>query len=605
MKKLILPLILVSSFAYSAGSDFKEISDTEIRNRLVSVVKDVEVENQLNRSSEFAKCRDENKFDPKNGDNTKLQKATTCFKDKLKGKSAEELKKLADNLQLESYGLIKSKNVEDITEYLSNKMIKSLTGKDPKDKSKESLKFENQKFVDQSVFIELYVNQLGKSALHEVSRFCFENLRYNSPNKSKTNFQEHWADYANIQGNASLLTDDGDPKFDVLPATGGQPVDMEKSEEVFNQMIQGITKSNVDAKLMEEVFKVCQSAIKILCDDFKKDQSQKNQDESITVGVKAGTTGAKMARGANACLTMSRLQSVRSAMAKSKLLLDSLRNMSAEDQKTAISLSLKEPIKLYKRGRDKGEETMDEISSMASTDLLAEQDSSYIKKMDECAQDGSKSGCDDSLGKEEDYQKALHKVEMESNLKREIELARIEELRKDKQKLKDYLKENGYFELFEKFDKGTEPTQQEIELAIQNNFNAKKVATIEALKSKVGSRQVSDTASDADKKTASEGIAKESKEERARLAQVVLFNNIITSHLELRDKDNNVIGRNVNSWLKEGKGLKSNNKYNTAFFQGLQDMAEKEDTSKMKDASIIDVGIIDTILGKTPDQKNP
>ncbi len=79
-----------------------------------------------------------------------------------------------------------------------------------------------------------------------------------------------------------------------------------------------------------------------------------------------------------------------------------------------------------------------------------------------------------------------------------------------------------------------------------------------------------------------------------------MFNNIITSHLELRDKDDKVIGRNVNAWLKEGKGLKSNSKYNTTFFQGLQDMAEKEDTSKMKDASIIDVGIIDTILGKKP-----
>ena len=68
MKKLILPLVVISPFAFSAGTDFKEISDTEIRNRLVSVVKDVEVENKLNGSSEFKKCRDKNKFDPKTPD---------------------------------------------------------------------------------------------------------------------------------------------------------------------------------------------------------------------------------------------------------------------------------------------------------------------------------------------------------------------------------------------------------------------------------------------------------------------------------------------------------------------------------------------------------
>lgn len=604
MKKLILPLILLSSSAHSAGPDFKEISDTEIRNRMVSIIKDIEVENQLNGTSEFKKCRELNKFDPAKPDTTKLAAATKCFKnDVLKGKSSEDLKKLADKLQLESYGLIKSKNVEDITDYLSNKMIKSLTGRDPNEKNqakiKEQLKFENQKFVDQSVFIELYVNQLGKSALHEVSRFCFENLRRD--NNTETSFQKHWDGFSGQPGTITGLNDKGSPQFEALPPNMSAN-DLEKSEEVFNSMIQGITKSNVDADLMKKVFSVCQAAIKPLCDIFKLAQQGVDQDQSIVAGIKANAPGSapQQTIGSNACLTMSRLQSVRSALAKSKLLLDSLQKMSAEDQKTAISLSLKDPIKMYKRGQGKDEETMDEISSLSSTDLLAQQDSNHIKKLEECQNDGSKSGCEDSLGKEEDYQKALHSLEMETNLKREIELSRIEEMRKDRQKLQEYLKENGYFELVEKFEKGPDPSQKDIEDAIKNNFNAKKVATIEALKNKVGSRQISENATDQEKKYASSGLAKDAKEERARLAQVVLFNNIITSHLELRDKDDKVIGRNVNAWLKEGKGLKSNSKYNTTFFQGLQDMAEKEDTSKMKDASIIDVGIIDTILGKKP-----
>ena len=50
------------------------------------------------------------------------------------GKDPAALKKLADDLRLENYGLIKSKNVKDITDYLSKKMHKSLTGEDPDEK---------------------------------------------------------------------------------------------------------------------------------------------------------------------------------------------------------------------------------------------------------------------------------------------------------------------------------------------------------------------------------------------------------------------------------------------------------------------------------------
>src|SRR5690606_29580802 len=64
----------------------------------------------------------------------------------------------------------------------------------------------------------------------------------------------------------------------------------------------------------------------------------------------------------------------------------------------------------------------------------------------------------------------------------------------------------------------------------------------------------------------------ESKEERARLAQVVMFNNIITSHLSLkrREGDNLVdVGRNTGAWRKEQQALERAD-VNAGLFENLK-----------------------------------
>ena len=614
MKMMTFISLILSLSVFAVDPNYKEVSDGEIKNHFAALVKDTEVENKLHATPEFATCRDKNKFDPKiASDPAKLKDATDCFTDKLKGKSDAELKKLADSLQLESYGLIKSKNVKDINEYLANKMIKALTGQDPAEKNqakiKEQLLFRNQKFVDQSVFIELYINQLGKNALLEVSRFCFENLRHKTTTNKPKNFFDYWSsvktdvDVKDLKDIKIIdLTDDGNPEFGDKDAIAG--IDPTKKEEVYNEMIKGVSSEKIVSKDLEAFFSFCQSSIKPLCDALKKSQvvDDPNVAASSTPANPPSPTPPST-RGASACLTMSHLQSVRTAISKSKQLLESMDKLSDEDKKTAINLVLKEPIKVYEKGKGAGEQTLDELTSVASTDFLENQDQAYQQQVDDCAKDGSASGCEDNLGKKETFDKVIHNIEMESNLKREIELARFEDLRKDKQKLKDYLEENGYLELL-KNDPDLKDMSK-VKEAIEKNFNAKKLATIEALNSKVGKRQASENDTNQDKKVKVEDMAKESKSERARLAQVVLFNNIISSHLTLYKKNNGKnekISRNVNVWKKEQASLDANSKYNSENFKQIQAMVKDEDTSKMKDTSLIDVGIIDIILGKEPDK---
>jgi hypothetical protein len=617
MKMMTFISLILSLSVFAVDPNYKEVSDGEIKNHFAALVKDTEVENKLHATPEFATCRDKNKFDPKiASDPAKLKDATDCFTDKLKGKSDAELKKLADSLQLESYGLIKSKNVKDINEYLANKMIKALTGQDPAEKNqakiKEQLLFRNQKFVDQSVFIELYINQLGKNALIEVSRFCFEDLRLITPTNTATNFFDYWSglkkdDNGSFITNIVGLTDDGKPKFGDQDAIAG--LDPTKKEEVYNEMIKGVSSNEIVSNDLEAFFGFCQSSIKPLCDDFKSSNAVVNDGKTVattsptTPPATTPPSTQNSTRGAKACLTMSHLQSVRTAISKSKQLLESMNKLSDEDKKTAINLVLKEPIKVYEKGKGAGEQTLDELTSVASTDFLENQDQAYQQQVDDCAKDGSGSGCEDNLGKKETFDKVIHNIEMESNLKREIELARFEDLRKDKQKLKDYLEENGYLALLK--DDPDLKDMTKVKEAIEKNFNAKKIATIEALNTKVGKRQASENDTNQDKKVKVEDMAKESKSERARLAQVVLFNNIISSHLTLYRKNNGKnekISRNVNVWKKEQASLDANSKYNSENFKQIQAMVKDEDASKLKETSLIDVGIIDIILGKEPDK---
>lgn len=112
---LILPLSL---YALSAMAAPEILTDKELSNKFVSVLKDVEVENLLEGSTEFNECRKKNEFDPKASATERENKAKSaeeCFKEKLSRKNTKDLQKLSNNLGLQSYGLVQSNNVKAVS----------------------------------------------------------------------------------------------------------------------------------------------------------------------------------------------------------------------------------------------------------------------------------------------------------------------------------------------------------------------------------------------------------------------------------------------------------------------------------------------------------
>lgn len=580
------------------------LSDTDIKNKFLSTVKDVEVEKILGASAEFNDCRKDAKFvagEDEGKKKAKIEAAKECFQKKLKGKSEEDLKKLSGSLGLESYGLIKSNNINDVTGYLQNKMTKSLTGKDPNEKDPkkilENMKWKNQKIVDQKVFVDLYKNQLMKNALFEVSRYCFEDLRVIGG--SGSDFASHWdlskmeprtqngkTVYLATKAGAAKLKDDGDPSFFKLP----DGTDTSDKQAVTEAIVNNLSSSgSIDPALYEGYFNYCSTAMPLLCQAYKD-------------GIASSAGKIPPNTGAKSCLVMDRLRNLRKAMDDTAKVAKQFDEMEDKDGKLAIQM-LENPS-FYERGNGKGEESLDQLTSVSSTDMLAnsEKNKDLAQLEKDCRAGNGGSKCEDYLVKSDGLEKSLFTLETEMTLKKEAEVERVKQLKTNEKDLKTYLTENGMFELLNKFE-SNEISADDLEKEIGKIYDARKVAMIEGLKNKAGSRQMSEAEmkgkdpAKLDSERADN--VKQSSEEKARLAQVVLFNNIITSQLSLEDKDGKSLGRNVTAWNKEIKGISKDGgmKEDDKLFKGLQDKAKAEGKT-IENASLVDGGIIDTILGK-------
>ena len=130
-------------------------------------------------------------------------------------------------------------------------MHKSLTGMSPEDeKNAANLKWGKQKIVDQKVFIDMYTNQLMKSALLEVSRFCFENLEVTGRNKKeKKSFAEYWTDAdmevtKDSDGNPQISSTISDASTDSFILLSNR-TDATKKQDVIKDIQKGI--AGVDA----------------------------------------------------------------------------------------------------------------------------------------------------------------------------------------------------------------------------------------------------------------------------------------------------------------------------------------------------------------------
>jgi hypothetical protein len=582
MKKLIFPLLLLPTILYARE---EMLSNEELSRKVIATARGLQIERTVQNSSEAMECINNSRYQPNLDPTTRrtlAEEIETCFRRKIASKRPDDLQRLSTQLGLESYGLEASKDTKAITKFLTDKLYKSLTGVSA---DAADAKFSQRKIVNQKIFIELQTSQLSKSALYEISRFCFENLRYLDTNISTSSFADHWRSF--LEGTQQNLG--VDTVTDI--GTGGfvNSIDVSSQERSYEDLFRSINGPRGSPPLnpnrMGAFFNACSNVIPQLC------------------GVFEGNPSAPDGRGANACLAKGRLQEIRIALKKSEKIEEQMRT----DFSGGTAVQLSASAQFYDReGGPNPENGLDNLTNVGSMDMLeGGKNTQDVDRAKRCEQNPALPECDNFIVIDQSRNRAEYDTDVQMRLRKEVEMARIKAIKQDRQKLRDYLEENGYLKLLADYDRDGPSRVDNIADEVGKAFDAKREATLKAINEKLGSRQLSETELGDRRDVLVTQNARDSQQERARMAQVVLFNNVITSYVTLyRDNGGRpeAVGRNVNAWRAEQRGLENAN-IDGELFQNLRQSADNAGGGNTQGNRVSGLTFLDTILGKREDSQ--
>lgn len=557
MKTLIFTLIF-SLQAFAAPVQ-PEITDPQIARQLVGVAQDIKNEQVIANAPDLKSCQDD--YQKQSGsisnDPQALANLETCIKTKIGNKTGQQLSDFSDKLNLETYKLIPSKSLQNITKYLTQKLYQSLTNVDIEEKDIarkiQAMKFNNKKQVDHRDFYDLYKNQIAKNALTEVSRFCLVDFRNESPPPGAGNtFIEHWDELKAFtsQNPPIAVTDDG--ATDPFGSTSTKAQDTEASyRDIMKNIFKGDGAQAVvpDEKKLSNFFFFCGKKINELCDDYEKSCATSGSNRNCTGAPSPGSTGTASTtvttpiKGAKACIAKTRLMAYKKAMKASEDIVKGLTDKAGSD--FFLALDKNEMVKRYQRGVG-SEKSLNELTNNASIDFYKATENESTKEAEDCANDPAK--CDQFVVVSD----AETRIEQNTNLmylaKREAEMKRVKELQG--QALDEFLEKN-YPDIKEQMAKNP---QLKVEELIGQRWDARRQAVIDDIKTRVSDRQVTDNEVKNDKnkrEDVAQSNAREALSEKTRLAQVIFFNNIISSSLNLQTQSGQGLGRNLQALTNE------------------------------------------------------
>lgn len=614
MSKLIAFFILISSFqAWSQATT--GMSDKAIANKLISSLQDSKVQKQIEGASEFTSCKAD-KLKPGMTDGARavaITEITKCFKEKIRNKQGPELEKLSDKLGLQSYGLIQNKSADEITNYLSKKVSKSLTGVDQDEKDLktmiDNMKFGKTKLVDPIVYFQLYQTQLGKNILFELSRYCYEDFAPKTTTSS-SNFRDYWKDIFIIPSIQAVLDLKADElikskvyknAIPLLTDTGSaflSTVSIDPSSDKsaqYDSMINGFQGLDKDPKFVESFFSLCSRMIRPLCDEAKERVKTSSSATSKTVETAISTVSSTLSdEGARSCVTMARLEQYKVVLGKVEEYIKLIKSGQSVDSDSYIALS---GMQVYE---NKGKDSIDNLTGVSTNDILESQDKKRLAKLDsidtnKCKTHPEDAECDSVLQNKDDLDFELANTEIRMTAQDEAKIQRIRELKeKDAKPLLEYLRAQGYSDIAQEVQANPGMTTDALENLIRNKFDTRRTSYLLELKKKAGEFQVQ---KGEDGSGTAENSIKAIKEDQGKLAQLVMFNNIVSSSFSLKTDKGVDLGRNTSGLEREINDAKKSSKQAVQYFEGLKG-PDSGTANKNKDfGSITGLDFLNPILG--------
>jgi hypothetical protein len=598
----------------------------DFSDRFVSTVVETRVDSQLLQIPTIRSCVQANliedadltrgaTYDAPNSPQNKRQRARDCFESQLLGKSDSEIAELADQLSLEANRLIPNKSRKAVTEYFVARIQNALYGAGA---AGDDRRKRDKTLVDHSVFADLYENQLGKNLLMEVSRYCHHNIIPDGkqPKDPKdpvrviallksTDCTPQLPLHLSLNCLDKKIEDTGDVVSTPQSPTAPTPTIYQEFETAFT--VGGSPVSGAD---MQYLFTSCMKLVANFC-NFR------NICIANETAIVAGTTPdlkgfgdinnpgvlsncpqgsqamAKSELGKNSCLLQTKIRAFRTNLTALNKTKEQLADMEDRQNDSRALRGADSKMELHQNTGD---------SSVAAITTLTTKDAEEIgglgnadaADLEQCSRSPEDPKCD------EFYYTNAERVRFEQmgqvyDAATIAERRRIEGLSSDKDRLKTYLESKGYADLAERLEKGT-ATEAEIVEVAKTRFASEREAAYASMEERFLDKQR--PVNNPSATPVGDELAKRFQSEQRQLSQLMLYNNIVTSYIEVSRGSERLTNaatreREVEA-MRDNSGAVGNS---LTFFENLNPGGQSSGSASNDSSSVtVDMTLIEGIL---------
>lgn len=591
-----LLLLVISTQVLGADINYEVLTQ-----RYVTSVKEAQVDAQFGQMPEVKQCVDRFPItDVSNQDAIRTAQANTaqCMRDLFKDVPEGRLTELSNQLQLDAYGVVKGKSNADLVNYLASRMEKALYGMGPNGEVK---KLKDQNLVDQKVFVDIYETQVGKNILLEISNYCYTRLNIaGASGATRISAIAALTTAATDSGvRAATITD----KDDLLNVGSGSIYDAVKTD------LESFTNSS-GPKALGRFFEVCTAVIPKMCENYESClcQFKKKTDPTLTCPTTPlGCTAppaTEPENGRYSCHVAARLKGYRTNLMAIEKTKDRFNDIKEENGTFRVNKDL---VNVYDKANAGKDESFDALTSFttseAETATKSQEMATAASGIDaeECSRSPENPECAKFYYNGSEVQR-FAQSSAGYTAATIVEAEKIKKLEADKPKLLEYLNSRAYFDIAKKLEDGTINEQQAVADA-KARFETEREATFKEMTAAFERKQfTTDLGSSDDKERRAAEVQQEYQNKGKEFQQLILFNNVVSSYLQLRRVGANgqleSAGLNLTALNRENERAASvaDAQGSLSYFQNLT--TGETSTLQDSDTPVVNIDFLDTILGK-------
>lgn len=606
--------------------------------RFVSTIKETQVDQQMLSVGPIQKCLDDNRITEEDikdtatypsSDNPPVNRTKTeqkrhdaqkCLSDKFAQISDGDLQQLSTQLDLENFGLVQGKSRQQLTDFFTERLQSALYGTGA---TGEQNKLRDTTLVDHKVFSDIYESKLSKNFLLELSRYCYQDLlpKNTTGNAVSVNSASYYTQWQSIldgrkcyyKNARSALAKDCFPTL-ITDSTG--EIISSNTTDIYKAFADALPNANSPQELLKGMFNTCTGLIPHICtaytyctelaqagtDQTKKSQVNSRYPEFSSLNPPFACS-SKL--GEKSCTMQAKIKAYRTNLAALK--------QTSEAYKTSVaSGGLQESDQYgygrqvvanprYEAGSVSADRSVESMTTLTSTDLkqintqMVEQYNEEFTR-ENCEQNPENKQCEKFFYSDDEVVKFQNQG-LTYIAATEKEKAEIGKLRGDNKKLREYLEGKGYKDLLEKLNSPTVDENQIIAL-IQERFSAERSASYNSMANAFEKKQLIEKTTDEDKRDKAKTIKETFQSEGERFNQLLLFNNVVTSFLEVGSgenaRSNSAIFEKEFESIEDGATSDSNA---LEFFSNLGSGPSGGNSSGPNENVVVDLNYIDQVLG--------